>query len=532
MTKKFAFVAVLIACTVTMISLASAQDSTKRTRPDESKRIAPIAHITVGAAYERTPEQMDAFDATMAVSREEKLEPAPRPTMDADVYARLKQQAALAPRTPKPTSGNGPRPDSPLATLVFTGATECDSGSGCWTPPDVSGSVSKTNWVSVSNDVIEIHSKAGAVQKMVSLNGFFGYSTQSMFDPRVQYDEEYQRWIVTADAFAESSTVQYLGVAVSQTSSATGKWWIYFTNTNGFTGTGSFFDYPQLGISQDAVLITGNVFGTSSFLGAYAFALSKAHIYNGFGWSVPVFKGLDATLAPAHQLDSDQNGYACFAAANPPGINMYTMSFPANPNDTGMFGPYAVSGVSSWSTPPAVPQPSSCAPAGANLDSLDGRFQNTGIQAGDLYYQVNTTADFGVATPRYYILSGLLSFAPAVSVQGDFYGYGVTTYDFNPSIGTDTNGRLALNWSSTDPSNGINASMYFADNRFVTVSGNNASNRVYISPSCYTGVGTSRWGDYSQTTYDFSAATPTFWITNESIPSTNFWSTKVAKVAY
>jgi len=53
MTKKFAFVAVLIACTVTMISLASAQDSTKRTRPDESMRIAPIAHITVGAAYER-----------------------------------------------------------------------------------------------------------------------------------------------------------------------------------------------------------------------------------------------------------------------------------------------------------------------------------------------------------------------------------------------------------------------------------------------------------------------------------------------
>ncbi len=305
MTKQFAFVVVL-ACAATMVS---AQSSSKRAVPDESKRIMPIAHITVGAAYERTPEQMDAFDATMAVSHEEKEEPAPRPTMDADLYARLKQQAALAPKTPKPNSGVF-APNSPQTTLVFTGATECDGSSGCWTPPDVAGSVSKANWVSVSNDMVEIHSKSGSLLKLNSLNGFFGYSTESMFDPRVQFDEEYQRWIITADAFAESTTVQYFGVAVSQTSSPTGKWWVYFTNTNGFTGTGSFFDFPMIGISQDAVIVTANIFGSSSFLGAYTFALSKAHIYNGFGWSVPVFKGLDATLATAHQLDSDQNGYA------------------------------------------------------------------------------------------------------------------------------------------------------------------------------------------------------------------------------
>lgn len=529
MTKQFAFVVVLIACAATMVS---AQDSSKRAVPDESKRIQPIAHITVGAAYERTPEQMDAFDATMAVSREEKEEPAPRPTMDADVYARLKQQAALAPKMPKPNSGNLPQLNAPQTTLVFTGATECDGPGGCWVPPDVAGSVSKANWISASNDVVEIHSKSGSVLKVNSLNGFFGYSTEAMFDPRVQYDEEYQRWIVTADAFAESSTVQYFAVAVSQTSVATGKWWVYFTNTNGFTGTGSFFDFPMIGISQDAVIVTANIFGSSSFLGAYTFALAKGHIYNGLGWSVPVFKGLDATLATAHQLDSDQNGYAWLASANAPNIHMYAMSFPANPNDTALYGPYTVSGVTSWSTPPAVPQPASCAPTGANLDSLDGRFQNSGIQAGDLYYQTNTTADFGVATPRYYVISGLLSFAPAVSVQADYYGYGVTTYDFNPSIGTDTNGRIAVNWSDTDPSNGILASMYFADNKTATISGNNRSTRLYVSPSCYTGVGTSRWGDYSQTTYDFSAATPTFWITNESIPSANFWSTKVAKVVY
>jgi len=38
--------------------------------------------------------------------RKKKLEPAPRPTMDADVYAREAEQAAQLPVLPKPTSGN------------------------------------------------------------------------------------------------------------------------------------------------------------------------------------------------------------------------------------------------------------------------------------------------------------------------------------------------------------------------------------------------------------------------------------------
>ena len=520
-----------------MTALATAQNSTKKITPDESKRIKPGAWLELKPAFERTPEQMDAFDATMAISREEREEPAPRPTIDAALLARYKQQAAMGPHEQKPSGGNVPV-EGPLSTLKFVGATECDGPGGCWVPPDVAGAIGKSNWISASNDVIEIHSKAGTLQKINSLNGFFGYSTESMFDPAVQYDEEYQRWIVTADAFAESTSTQYFAVAVSQTSSATGKWWIYFTNTNGFTGTGSFFDYPHVGISQDAVLITANVFGSSSFLGAYTFALAKAHIYNGFGWSVPVFKGLFATLQPPHQLLTDQNGYAWFASAQPGSgtIQMYAMSFPANPNDTGLFGPYNVTGASNL-FPPAAAQPTSCAPAGANLDSLDGRFQNAGTQNGDVYYQVHTTGQFSVPTPRYYVITGLLSFAPVIAVTNAFYGAGTSTNDFNPSIASDHNGNMAVTWSSTDPARGINASMYFADTKsgyFANSSGTN----IFQSASCYTGVGTSRWGDYSQVTLDpgtgatANVDSKIFWITNETIPSASFWSTEVAKVAF
>jgi len=331
--------------------------------------------------------------------------------------------------------------------------------------------------------------------------------------------------------------VQYLGIAVSQTNSPTGNWWIYFINTNGFTGTGSFYDYPMLGQTQDAVLFTANIF--NPFTGSSLFSVAKARLYNGFGFGVPVYLGLAATLEPPHQLLTDQNGYAWLAAA--PGgssvIDMYAMAFPANPTDTAVYGPYNVAGVAGYGIPPGAAQPSSCAPAGALLDSLDNRFQNQGTQNGDLYYQTHTTSDFGVATPRYYIISGLLSFAPTVAVQNDFYGAGTTTNDWNPSIASDVNGNFAVNWSSTDPTNGVRASMYFADNKTGNPANSTGTN-IFQSASCYTGVGTSRWGDYSQTTLDpgpgtqSNLGTKIFWITNETIPSASFWSTEVAKVPF
>src|ERR1700682_5332800 len=148
--KKFAFVAALSACAVTLISLAPAQ-----ARPDESKRIAPTAILKMGAAVERTPEQMAAFDATFA-SPGQVREAAVRPTMDEAQYAAIKHAADLAPRM---ASRPGVlSPDSPLVgvSTKFGGATECDAGSGCWIPPDVAGSIGKSQFVSVSNDVFEV----------------------------------------------------------------------------------------------------------------------------------------------------------------------------------------------------------------------------------------------------------------------------------------------------------------------------------------------------------------------------------------
>src|SRR2546429_179438 len=106
--KKFAFVAALSACAVTLISLAPAQ--------------------ALPAAVERTPEQMSAFEATF-VSPGQVREVAVRPTMDAAQYAQMKRAAGMAPGMASRPGALAP--NSPLSSVAtkFVGATECDDSS-------------------------------------------------------------------------------------------------------------------------------------------------------------------------------------------------------------------------------------------------------------------------------------------------------------------------------------------------------------------------------------------------------------------
>jgi len=431
-------------------------------------------------------------------------------------------------------------PDSPLigVSTKFGGATECDAPpNNCWIPPDVAGSIGKSQFVSVSNDVFEVRSRGGVLLQTKSLNGLFGYSTTAMFDPRVQYDEEYQRWIVTADAFPIDANTQVFGIAVSKTNSATGAWYIYLLNVTGFAGANNFYDFPMLGRTQDAILLTANIFTPSSFQGSSIFSVAKARVYNGFGFSVPVQTGLIGTMQTAHQVVTDQNGYAWYAAApgNSGNIYMVAESFPANPGQTGFFGYYTVTNTVAYSIPPSASQPAGC---GGTLDTLDNRFQQAGTQNGDLYYQAHAVNDAGFPTVRYYVLNGLLGFAPNVAITNLVFKSG-TSNDWNPSIVSDDAGHFALDWSLTNPPAGA------AGLPSEMVADNNGSNPgpgsgafVLTSASCYNTSGTARWGDYSQISVDPGTGavsnlnTKIFWGDNEIVPSVNFWSTEIAKIVY
>ena len=166
--------------------------------------------------------------------------------------------SAYAPGVTKPFP-LAPTPLGPpvIKTNNFNGHSETEG----FFPPDTHGAIGVDHFVEVTNSHFDVFSKASphALLKSVTLATFFNYTVETLFDPRVVYDQTWQRWIVTADAFPESTTVQRLFIGVSKTSDPTGPFFIYNIDVD-FFDNNDFYDFPQLGIDQDAVLFTANIF--------------------------------------------------------------------------------------------------------------------------------------------------------------------------------------------------------------------------------------------------------------------------------
>src|SRR5262245_42901249 len=229
-----------------------------------------------------------------------------RPTMDRSEYDAAKARANFyGPGAPKPfTETFAPLATPAIRQTNFNGHSSTEG----LLPPDTEGAVGTTHFVEVTNSHIDMYTRQNTqtlpLAKSVTLATFFGYTAQTLFDPRVAYDSTWNRWIVTADAFAESGTVQRFFIAVSTSADPTSTFFIYSLNVN-FFGNNNFWDFPQLGIDQDAVLFTANIFSGNTFQGSDFFAVAKARLYNGLGFTVPVFTNLAGTLAPP--IVRDQN---------------------------------------------------------------------------------------------------------------------------------------------------------------------------------------------------------------------------------
>ena len=73
--------------------------------------------------------------------------------------------------------------------------------------------------------------------------------------------------------------------------------------------------------------MTGNIFDTPT--GAFKFAallpVAKARVYNGLGFSVPIFTGLVATLAPPIVRDQNAATFLIAAPLNSNALRKYTL---------------------------------------------------------------------------------------------------------------------------------------------------------------------------------------------------------------
>jgi len=132
-------------------------------------------------------------------------------------------------------------------------------------PPDTIGAAGPNHLVEFTNDVVGIFSKTGARLREVTLEQFFSPLNPTFtFDPRVLYDQYSGRFIAVAlDGFDAPNS--WLLLAVSETSDPTGRWffWKIDADMDGTQQTDQWADFPDLGVDQDAVYLTANMYPTT-----------------------------------------------------------------------------------------------------------------------------------------------------------------------------------------------------------------------------------------------------------------------------
>jgi hypothetical protein len=457
------------------------------------------------------------------------------PTMDFQQYLDLKR-AAPALRQIKRETGVGQRPAAP-PTL---GPLHCNSlGQNApvvqgFFPPDTHGAVGRNHYGQIVNSAIRFYSKAltGNCPTSIVLNqslfSFFGYTAQALFDPRILYDLTYDRWIVSAEAFAETADIQRQFIAVSVDSNPTHGFFIYGFNARAWVGSGVFWDYPQIGYDEDAVILTGNKFNPG-YIGSTPVFLPKHRMYAGLGFSYCWFNNAAlnvGTLTPPIVLD--QGPYTTIASAAPGAdfirVTKWTNTSHACPswiatNDI----------VTTTAVPPAAQQPGfpDCATDLAHcLDTLDGRFQSQGTQVGQpifgssvKFWQTRTDADF-LPTPHALRVDADTS---AITEDCQFFAADFS-YDFNPSIVANEAGTLFVTWSATDVDDvpQFNAQVRLGGKLFGDDCGIiGAGILVNQSANPLTGnfdsmLGLQRWGDTSAITLDPSNHTIAYGV-NEKV---------------
>ena len=541
MTKKCLFLSFVVALLVlglfsVSMNLVLAQNEEANLAPGTV--IKPAAIIEVGKAQLRTPKMMEEAEYILGpmVIQDKPF----MPTMDPKDYiaAKAAADANIKIGSPKSESEDlSPEISPTLKTVTFEGTNQVAAG-GAY-PPDTHGAVGLSNYVQIVNCRVVVYDKVGALIKSTPLNAFFG-STEFVFDPRVVYDMTWKRWVVVASRRSTSATdtIRRYFIAASQTSNPAGSWWVYWP---GFSGgpfnDGDWFDYPQLGMNQDAVIITANIFDVPA--GGYRFAvmfsIAKARIYNGLGFSVPIFTGLRGTLTPPIVFDQNKDAYLITANISTH-LHLYRGTNLSNAGEATLILQAAID-VIDYSQPPDAPQPGTI----QKLDTVDWRFQNASTQYGDSLWNVHTISAGGYATPKFYEIDTEGAGINTIKQQGVFYE-GSYSYDFNPSIAVNTAGYAFVTWSSTDATNPTTTARHNARIRY---SGRKPTDALgYISagytlitsPGALTGnpsgaAGVQRWGDYSCVSLDPSNFYWA-WITNEKINASNIWGSRIARIGF
>ncbi len=153
------------------------------------------------------------------------------------------------------------------------------------TPPDNTMAISNAGKVVASINVrIGFYdSTAATLKAQMNIASFLNDATltqANLFDPRVIYDPKADRYIYVVLSGSTDATTKVV-IGFSQTNDPIGAWKFY-TLAGNFDGSQSWFDYPNIAVTDKELIITGNLFYSPSntFNQAVILQINKADGYN------------------------------------------------------------------------------------------------------------------------------------------------------------------------------------------------------------------------------------------------------------
>src|SRR5207249_8448590 len=197
-------------------------------------------------------------------------------------------------------------------------------------PPDPQVASNQNRLLEVVNSMGTVWAKDGTQILSFTLYSFFNISLGGdIGDPRVLYDNSSGRWFLSAAhlqcdpyRFGCVPTSGNVLLAVSKTSDPTGDWWKY-----SFGQTGSWSDYPAIGVSDDKFVVSANDFAISpgNYSGSQYWVFNKGLLINGTDVHASILDGT-TYVHPVQSLSASSTLYMVQSETSPYYIRLFSIT--------------------------------------------------------------------------------------------------------------------------------------------------------------------------------------------------------------
>ena len=438
-----------------------------------------------------------------------------------------------------------PEPAAPSLFQNFSGPTD----PGTVIPPDTMGAVGPSHALNTLNSGVAVFDKAtGTKLSETTLQGFWaplgtgvGQPARSpVFDPKVLYDPGSGRFLFVTLG-GSSSPNSWLLLAVSATSDPAGAWsrWAIDADRDGGNQTfANWADYPGLGVDDNNVYVTANMFNApqNNFQYPKAWVVPKAQLLSSSAtltWTEfrAPFGGTSNgfSMQPAHTFGPVPTEYfvheGYFITGTPPRrfLRLSAVTFPAGSPIWADLGFIEVNSYPITALPLAPQQNDTHL-----IETNDARMLNAVYRNGSLWaaHTVGNSANTRTEAAWYELnpaVAGPLSLPGTPVQQGRVSD--PNRFYFFPSIAVNGFGDAGIGFSGSSPSEFAGA--FFTGRGSGDPPGTTqpvatlqAGLSTYFKDF---GSGSNRWGDYSGTSVDPSDDA-TFWTTQEFAASpANTW---------